>query len=358
MGSPAKPYDRADDGRATDRGREAHARREELEHDERESGDEEEERERRAEQRVSHLRAEPEAVEDDVLVRLATTVPALADHRGRRQMHLAGRGRDGRLVERHDGLPERRADPVGGAHPRRVLRRERVRREPGRTLRSTAPLGGEAGELGADLGRGTRVGLVEAERIGRTDVGTGRDDGDVRGLHQQRGAATRLRARRTDPRHDRHPRMTDGRDEARDGRVDRALRIELEHDHREVVVIRPRDRVEHELRVRRIDRTLDLHDEDAAATGRWIGAGAGREEDAGQRARDERDAGDQTRSEEKAAHKASRSMGTWSAGVRHVDRGLLRHVSGHDRRGQGWGRQDDGHRSARRWPPPARARAC
>ena len=82
----------------------------------------------------------------------------------------------------------------------------------------------------------------------------------------ERRQPARLRARRSDPRDDRHARtgataaMTRCRID-----VHRAARVDLDHEDLRVVAVRGVHRVDDELRVRRVDEAVDLDHVDGPA---------------------------------------------------------------------------------------------
>ena len=136
--SDGPPLDRqvreADEGaddadRATETG-ETNPDREELEDNERESDHQHRVRDRRIDQRVLNLRAQAEAVEDNVLIGLAPTPPTVSDHFRRGELPLASARLYGLAVELDDDFAD------GGA--------DRVDRAAGVELARVALVGGES----------------------------------------------------------------------------------------------------------------------------------------------------------------------------------------------------------------------
>ena len=155
-------------------------------------------------------RAEAQAVEDDLLVGLASPAGAVADDLRGRQLHRAAGGLDRLAVERDDHLADGRADAVDRAGALRLVGGHRVAGEPGDAANVAMTGSGQACELRRDRGAPGFVGCVEVDRVRRADVRTGRDERLVRGLEQQGRRALR-------------PRAPDGPTHATTGTFDRSM---------------------------------------------------------------------------------------------------------------------------------------
>ena len=226
-------HTRADQARQPDR------RGVELEHDQREADDDQEVGDRRADQAVQQRVAEPEAVEHDVLVRLASAVLAGADHLGGRQLDR----RPAAVVTVFPSSCTISSPTVGRTPLVAPTLRRRGRAEPHRgqlaaRRRDHGRCAGRASASRSATARpGARVRVVEAHRLAGAGARAGRDEREVRGLQEDRGRALGVGARRPDPHGDRNARTLDGAHDLFDVGVDGARRLQLQDQQGRPVLV-------------------------------------------------------------------------------------------------------------------------
>src|SRR5581483_479078 len=204
------------------------------------------------------------------------------DHLRSRQLDLSRRGTDRLAVERDDHLADRRPDPVDGVGAERVVGGELVRREAPDAGCLAVAQRRQPGEQRRDETVGDRVGFVETHGSRRSDARPGRDERDRRGFEEERRGALRLRARRADPRDDRHLRLEHRARDRNGVDVHRAARVEAHDEHGGAGAVRVPDRVDDERRRRRVEEATHLDNVDSLATGGSPGCGGAgrRDEDA------------------------------------------------------------------------------
>ena len=343
----ADERDRADDARDADAGGE------ELEQHQREPGDEQEVRDPRRVERVRELLREIELAEAARPGSSCTWrfVPD-ADDRRRRHAHVAGRGVQHLTVEPDDELDRASArspsiDLVG----ERGLARQAMVHDRGEScagrVASRRPSRSRDAVPGVSKSTGTTGPMCAP---GATDTYDG-------GEREQRARAARLAARRPDPHRDRHRRVADRSHER--GRVRRRPRPTRRAGTRSSDACALRgvaQRLLDQRRVRRIDQTVHLHDDDAAGVPESRTGGRARPRDA-RRAPTADDADREQRQSGRGSGADSNVGGSHRPLVACGDGGcaVLLHLPRRHRRGQGRRREDDrdgragGDRRARRF---------
>ena len=169
------------------------ARREELEHDQREAGDEQEVRDPRRHERVCELLREVELVESNLLVRLQPGVLALADDVGGIERDLASVHVHRLLVERDDEVADGRLDAVRHAQPFGGTGREASIHDVVDAVGAAAVAVLRGADPFSHFFAWRGPGLVEPHRVHRSDAGTPRDGNHrcMQGKERARAACVR-----------------------------------------------------------------------------------------------------------------------------------------------------------------------